>query len=178
MSRQSSEVVMANDDDGDDPLPQVPLLRVVNAAGLRGIGSEAGAAYVLAVPIDVDALLRRLVAIQRASRASAPRRRVRFVGWELDVIKRRLTVPGGGVITLRGLEFALLSIFVEQPGRTFTRDELVRSLQTDGRSQLTARTVDSYVCRLRRRLGQSGSEAIVATVHGVGYAFKADVKRV
>lgn len=100
--------------------------------------------------------------------------RVAFEGCAVDMIDRRLTSQRFGGLRLMGLEFALLRIFVGQPRRILSRAELARGLADAGYAGLSPRTVDSYVCRLRRRLNHCGSRAI-RTVRQMGYSFEADV---
>jgi DNA-binding response OmpR family regulator len=115
----------------------------------------------------------------RPARTSAPpaRTAIRFDGWALDLIERRLVAPGGGVQQLPGLEFALLKIFVEHARRRLTRTDLAKLLTRDGKPLLSGRTVDSYVSRLRRRLRHGGAASLIATVREVGYRFDADLAR-
>jgi DNA-binding response OmpR family regulator len=117
-----------------------------------------------------------------ADRAVAPARpasqRLRFAGWVLDLVERRLVAPGGGVVALPGLEFALLRAFVARPRRVLTRTELAQTTRRDGRNSPSPRAVDVYVSRLRRILDQAGGTSLISTVWGAGYMFDADVARI
>jgi two-component system alkaline phosphatase synthesis response regulator PhoP len=81
------------------------------------------------------------------------------------------TVHVDGVrIDLTLKEFELLRLFLENPGRAFTRDQILSDIwgiSYDGET----RTVDVHVRTLRRKLGSAGS--IVETVRGVGYRLEA-----
>lgn len=112
---------------------------------------------------------------KRATRAA--RATVRFAAWELDLIERRLIGPGGGTERIPGLEFALLKTFIAYARQPLSRPDLARLLARDGNVGLSGRTVDSYVSRLRRRLGRGGSTSPIATVRSVGYRFDADIER-
>jgi DNA-binding winged helix-turn-helix (wHTH) protein len=101
--------------------------------------------------------------------------RVAFDGCAVDMIDRRLRSRNERVLRLAGLEFDLLRIFVAQPRLALSRSQLSKALAKAGHAQLSPRTVDSYVCRLRRRLGACGAH-VIRTVRGLGYAFEADVK--
>lgn len=115
---------------------------------------------------------------RRESRATAPNAStLRFAGWTLDLIERRLVAPGGGTQRIPGLEFALLKAFLDFAREPLSRAELAHRLTRDGDVRLSGRTVDSYVSRLRRRLGRGGSPALIATVWSFGYRLDADVAR-
>jgi two-component system, OmpR family, response regulator len=117
-----------------------------------------------------------------AARSAPPVRsashQLRFSGWVLDLVERRLVAPGGGVAPLPGLEFALLRAFVTRPRRVLTRAELAQRTGRDGRNSPSPRTVDVYVSRLRRILEQAGGTPLISTVWGAGYVFDADVTRI
>ena len=86
----------------------------------------------------------------------------------VDVVMREVTVEGQPV-ELTPKEFDLLSLFAQNPGRPFTRDELLdRIWQSD--YEVTDRTIDTHVQRLRRKLGAQA--AAIETVWGVGYRLR------
>ena len=66
-------------------------------------------------------------------------------------------------------EFDLLALFTAHPGKPFSRDELLDQIWKDD-LEVTDRTIDTHVQRLRRKLGLR-SEAI-QTVWGVGYRYQ------
>jgi DNA-binding response OmpR family regulator len=66
-------------------------------------------------------------------------------------------------------EFALLDLLVSEPGRVFTRDQLLRHLH-GAEDFVSRRTVDVHVANLRKKLDPT----LVRTVYGVGYAFAAE----
>lgn len=148
----------------------------IGSAGNRGgasLPSSHGAVF-LKIPVRIDELLVRLLRSGRIA-ADAPREKseepVRFSGWTLHFAERRLLAPGGGVVRLPGLEFALLRAFLNQPGRVLARAELAEWARRAGRACPTNRSIDTYVCRLRRRFRQAGERAMIVTVRGVGYVF-------
>jgi len=76
---------------------------------------------------------------------------------------------------LPGLEYALLREFIGRPRVLLSRSELALASGRTGRPYLSARTVDSYVSRLRKRLGRGGNFSPISTVPKIGYSFDADV---
>jgi len=70
-------------------------------------------------------------------------------------------------ITLTATEFSLLEIFLRNPKRVYSRDDLIGS--DVFRVVVTDRTIDSHIRRLRQKVAAAGCESVVETVHGVGY---------
>jgi len=163
------------------------LLRVTREAPVLRLGGEQGSHpdritdgedwFVLAVPAEMrDFLYARLVELQETDRKPrAAGKYVVFAGWRFDLFERQLIAPGGGVMKLPGLEYALLRAFVGRPRMLLSRSELALASGRTGRPHLSARTVDSYVSRLRKRLGRGGSSLLISTVPRIGYSFDADV---
>ena len=93
----------------------------------------------------------------------------------LDLVKRELRSSDGHLIDLTDAEFRLLAVFVENPARVLSRDELARVVQGHDWSPLD-RTLDGHVARLRRKLeGPTDEPRIIKSVRGVGYVFASDV---
>ena len=132
------------------------------------IGLAVGADDYLTKPFSmrelvarVQALLRRVDAVEGRSSAKALHL---DDGIEIDTDARRVR-QRGEVVHLTPTEFDLLVGLAERPGRVLTRERLLVDVwgYRDGSG---ARTVDSHVRALRRKLG----DGVVRTVHGVGYA--------
>ena len=86
---------------------------------------------------------------------------------ELDVWSREVRVAGR-TTPVTPTEFRLLEALMRQPGRTFTREELVaRAFGPDYEG--ADRTIDTHVTNLRRKLEASDTPRYLITVHGVGY---------
>lgn len=77
----------------------------------------------------------------------------------------------GGEVALTATEFALLKVFVAQPRRAFTRDNLMAAAYPGSRF-VSDRTIDSHVRHIRSKFGAVGGDPI-ETVHGVGYKLAA-----
>ncbi len=162
------------------------LLATREASSLMVLGSDSSNParapsgeefFLLAVPAEIrDLLYAQLVELQERNRKlRAGRKYVSFAGWRLDLFQRRLIAPEGGITRLPGSEYALLRAFVGRPRHLLSRFELVIATERTGRPNLSTRTVDSYVSRLRKRLSNGGGALLISTVPRVGYSFDADV---
>lgn len=100
-----------------------------------------------------------------------------FAGWVLDCAQRCLIDPQHVTVELTAAEYKLLCVFLQQPQRILTRDELLE--QTQGRSSDSFdRSIDVMVSRLRSRLGGLNQDGrLIKTVRGGGYVFTCGVQR-
>jgi len=88
-------------------------------------------------------------------------------GITVDLTAKTVTVAGSPVHVSR-LEFELLAKFAGEPTRVFSKHELARCIWRD--RQISQRTVDSHIARLRTRLTQAGAGPILITRWGQGWA--------
>src|SRR5215208_1712791 len=137
--------------------PDTPVL-VLSAKGQEAdkvAGLELGADDYVVKPFSLPELLARIAAALRRRRArgetGAARLVRRFGDAEVDLAARRLLVRGEPV-QLTAREFELLAYFVSNPGRVFSREQLLRAVWGT-RYGGTARTVDNFVARLRAHVG-------------------------
>lgn len=86
----------------------------------------------------------------------------------VDVAMRIVTV-GGTRVEVTPKEFDLLALFVQNPGRPFSRDDLLERIWKND-YDVTDRTIDTHIQRLRRKLGDQADA--IETVWGVGYRFQ------
>ena len=86
-------------------------------------------------------------------------------------LERRTAELGGESLDLTTMEYQLLVLFAENPGRTFTRDEILNELRGID-AQLFSRSVDILVSRLRQKLQDTTKQPrYIKTVWGTGYIF-------
>jgi DNA-binding response OmpR family regulator len=148
---------------------RVPLLAVVDEAGLVGVAADWGLDDVVlstAGPAEVEARLRlstsRLAGL--AGGAGGALIACGELAIEPDTYAARLK---GRPLDLTYKEFELLKFLAQHPGRVFTRDQLLREVW--GYDYFGGhRTVDVHVRRLRAKLG-SEYESMIGTVRQVGY---------
>ena len=155
----------------------VLMLTASGEAEDRILGLEVGADDYVVKPFVVREVVLRVTALanriaERRARPAAgdPGSVIRTGAIELDPVCHEVRI--GGVPTqLRPLEYKLLHLLVSDPGRVFTREELLAQVW-DMRGDLNTRTVDVHVRRLRVSLGPAAD--VVETVHGFGYRAKRD----
>jgi DNA-binding response OmpR family regulator len=117
----------------------------------------------------VQAALRRLRRLPNAAAAQV----LVHGGLHLDPTYRSAMLDGEPV-ALTSVEFDLLFALMRQPGRPFTRDELLSVMQSndDAPDAAFERTIDVHIKNLRHKLGGSGRHSrFVETIHGIGYRF-------
>lgn len=133
----------------------------------RIAGLETGADDYVVKPFSARELEARVRAVLR--RASGGTSSVLEVGSiHLDHEQRRVKVAGTPV-DLTAMEFDLLAFLMAQPGRVFTRLELLEGVRGDAYGGFE-RSVDSHIKRLRQKIEQDPHDAaIILTVFGVGY---------
>lgn len=130
------------------------------------IGLDLGADDYLAKPFGMMEMASRVRAVlRRSGRAAEKQQMIRVGGLEMNLGEHIVTADGIRVqLTLK--EFELLHTFMTNPGRAFTREQLLSSVWSEDFLGET-RTVDVHVGTLRQKLGACGK--YIRTVRGVGY---------
>lgn len=129
------------------------------------LGLDLGADDYLAKPFGMMEMVSRIRAVLRRTGSGESRGVLRTGRLEMNCGEHTVRVDGQRVeLTLK--EFEILRLFLENPGRVFTRDQLLESIWgTDYYGE--TRTVDVHMGTLRTKLGPCG--AYIRTVRGVGY---------
>jgi DNA-binding response OmpR family regulator len=153
---------------GDTP---IVMLTARGDESDRIVGLELGADDYVVKPFSPKELVARIRAVLRRGDSKAPRgETVRALDVVVDVPRRRVTV-GDRQVELTTTEFALLQTLMREPGRVFTRGQLLDAVH--GVSfESYERAVDAHVKNLRKKIEPaSGPPRYIQTVHGVGYRF-------
>ncbi len=152
----------------------VIILSAKGAEVDRVVGLKLGADDYVAKPFSRPELLARIEAVLRREGAAAsvarPQRTIEAGPLRIDVGGRRVTLDGAAV-HLTTKEFELLALLAAEPGRIFTRAQLLAAVwgyDWDGGD----RTIDVHISWLRRKLRATDGHDFVRTVRGVGYAFE------
>jgi two-component system phosphate regulon response regulator PhoB len=132
------------------------------------VGFSMGADDYVTKPFSVKVLLQRIKALQRRLEGTSESNDVvEHLGVRIDRVRHRATA-GGEELDLTPTEFRLLECLLRQPGRAFTRHQLMDSAIGDG-AVVLERTIDVHIKTLRRKLGDAD---LIETVRGVGYRFR------
>ena len=119
-------------------------------------------------PFHYPELLARIGAILARVSRSRDREVIRHGELTVNTLSREVTV-GGIKVDLSAKEYQLLTTLASEPGRVFTKAELLETVW-GFRSQGRTRTLDSHASRLRRKLRQAGAgPSLVVNIWGVGY---------
>ena len=152
----------------DRPVPVIMLTARDSETDLL-VGLGIGADDYMTKPFSPRELVARVMALLRRARTYSPPADEPFAVGNLEIDPARRQVRRDGEpIHLTPIEFELLNTLASRPGVVFTRDQLLSEVwgYNDG---FGARTIDSHVGALRRKLGSE----LFRTVHGVGYAVEA-----
>jgi len=159
---------------------EVAILMITGAGEVvdRVVGLEVGADDYLAKPFDLRELRARLKAVLRRGEARRdelaavpPARRVKVGRCLLDLDTHQLVDEQGGEQPLTGMEFDLLRVFVENPNRVLSRDQLL-TLTRNREWEPFDRSIDIRIARLRRKVEADPERpAAIRTVRGAGYMF-------
>ena len=136
----------------------------------RVVGFELGADDYVTKPFSVRELILRVKAILKRGVSSdtvSEDSAYSFGGLRLNIDAHQIFINDDEV-SLTALEFRLLKHLIDRRGRVQTRDQLLEDVWGYS-SEVTTRTVDTHIKRLREKLGPIGN--YIQTIRGVGYRF-------
>jgi DNA-binding response OmpR family regulator len=150
---------------------QLPILMLTALGTLedRVAGLRLGADDYLTKPFEFEELLARIDALARRGRehARAPDPCLRVADLSLDRETMRAS-RGGKALNLTARELALLELLMSVPGRLFSRERILANVWGSSDDPLT-NVVDVYIRRLRSKIDDGHTPALIHTVRGLGY---------
>ena len=149
----------------------VLILSARNEEADRVVGLEVGADDYVTKPFSTREVIARVRALLRRNEPAPPQRsKLQRGNLVIDPTAHIVSVEGRPV-ELSALEFRLLHYMALNPGRVFSREQLLDIVWGNDRS-VTPRSVDVYIRRIREKIEPKPEQpAYVQTVHGVGYRF-------
>lgn len=151
----------------------------------RVVGLEIGADDYVCKPFEPLELLSRIRTVLRRVRAVPADEnhvhvhepvRMLFAGWTLDLTARHLVDPQGVIVSLSGMEFRLLRLFLERPNRILSRDQLMDMIHGRDAGPFD-RSIDLQISRIRQKIeADSRTPQLIKTVRNEGYVLASTVK--
>ncbi|GAA3996744.1 phosphate regulon transcriptional regulator PhoB [Sphingomonas humi] len=132
-------------------------------------GLETGADDYITKPFSPKELVARAAAVLRRVRPALAAQTLDYAGLEMDLVAHRVR-RDGKTISLGPTEYRLLRHFLENPGRVFSRQQLLETVWPHS-EDIELRTVDVHIRRLRMAIGEPD---LVRTVRSAGYALDAE----
>lgn len=169
----------------DEQLKRVPIIFVTarDAENDLVTGFNLGADDYISKPFSIKEVMLRVKAVMRRTAVVAPkdkevisfaklnRREENMVGYEGIImnLESKTVVVDGRDIAFTKREFELLKLFIENPNKVFSREEILKLVWHDDVCVLD-RTVDVNITRVRKKIGQYGANLV--SRQGYGYSFK------
>jgi len=155
----------------DPAVSSVPIVMLTARADESDklVGLELGADDYVTKPFSAKELVARVRAVlRRAQAVAAPAESVRVGDLEIDVPRMGVAVDGRAV-DLTATEFQILLVMARQPGRVFTRAQLLDAVRGEA-FDAYERAIDAHIKNIRRKLEPDpATPRYVLTVFGVGY---------
>ena len=147
---------------------RVPIIivtaRIEEQARLAGL--DIGADDYICKPFSPREVVARVNAVLRRVVESVPTKGT--VQLESDKYQAKIN---GKILTLTVVEFHLLAILAGEPGRVFSRNQLIDRIYNDERV-VSDRTIDSHIKKLRKKINEVHDRELIYSVYSAGYKFQ------
>ncbi len=161
---------------GGDRTREIPIIMITAKTEETDqvVGYSLGADDYVGKPFSNKVLLAKVKALlRRVEGQGEPGDVTETSGVKIDRVRHRVTLDSE-LLDLTPTEFRLLECLVRQPGRAFSRKQLMEAAIGDG-SVVLERTIDVHIKTLRQKLEKAGGERdLIETVRSVGYRFRED----
>lgn len=158
-----------------DPLTHSTPVIIISAKGEESdvvIGLGLGADDYIAKPFSPREMLARVKAVLRRGPLQEEQQKDRIVAKNLVIDPGRHEVRAAGqLVRLTATEFKLLHQLASQPGRAYTREQLLNRVVGEG-VVVVDRNIDVHIRSVRKKLGELGE--MIQTIRGIGYRFVDD----
>lgn len=145
---------------------EVPILMVTARVEEvdRLLGLELGADDYICKPFSPREVVARVKVVLRRTINATP-----ASNDKIQLNQEQLTISvDGQVLELTSIEFGIIKLLCDEPGRIFSRDQLMDNIYQDHRI-VSDRTIDSHIKKLRKKLDTLTEEQLIHSVYGVGY---------
>lgn len=137
----------------------------------RLLGLELGADDYICKPFSPREVVARVKAVLRRTSNNQPMEKITIGPILLDKTNHKVAIKGEQ-IHLTPIEFDLLAVLMSQPGRVFSRNDLVYRIQGYD-FEGYERTVDTHIKNLRKKIAKAlPGQKIIHTIYSVGYSFE------
>ncbi len=137
------------------------------------LGLELGADDYITKPFSLKVLVARvrtqLRSVSKPEKSLQNENVLTYKNLFLNLDQRSAEIDQNS-IKLTYTEFEILALFIKNPGRVFTRNQLILALRGNDGFDVCERAVDVQILNLRKKLGSLGSE--IETIRGIGYRIK------
>ncbi|WP_249978289.1 response regulator [Vreelandella olivaria] len=157
--------------------PHLPIIMVTAKVEEvdRLLGLELGADDYICKPFSPREVVARVKAVLRRSHAAAEAAESPATARQAPVTLDEggwLALANGQDLGLTAVEFQLLRVMMQSPGRIFSREQLMDHMYRDNRI-VSERTVDSHIKKLRKKITEAlPDQEIIRSVYGVGYKYQ------
>ncbi len=149
---------------------EIPIIMLTAKGGEVDIvsGLEVGADDYITKPFKMAELIARVKTVMRRREPPRKEKVLKIENLVIDPVQYQVTLKGEH-LSLTTKEFKILLSLAENPGRAYTRDQLLDRVWGD-EVVVIDRTIDVHIRKIREKLGQFAE--YIETVRGIGYRFK------